>query len=115
MSTVGAERVAVIGGGLMGTGVAQVFAAAGHAVVLQDLSPEALERAPGAIASNLTYLAENGLYPAAGVADAVGRVRTTSDVLDAAAGADLVVECVFEDLALKQGVFEQLGAACPPR
>jgi 3-hydroxybutyryl-CoA dehydrogenase len=109
-----AERVAVIGSGMMGTGVAQVFAAAGHEVALQDLYPEALERAPGAIRSNLTFLAENGLFAADGVEAAVGHVRTTTDLREAADGADFVIECVFEDLALKQDVFAQLDGFCPP-
>jgi len=109
-----AERVAVIGGGMMGAGVAQVFAAAGHAVTLQDVYQEALDRAPGTIAANLTFLAENGLFAAAGVEAAVARVRTTTDLAAAADGADFVIECVFEDLALKQDVFEQLDGACPP-
>ncbi len=109
-----AERIAVIGGGMMGVGVAQVFAAAGHEVALQDVSPEALERAPGALTANLSFLAEHGLFPADGVEDAVGRVRTATDLPDACENADFVVECVFEDLALKQDVFERLDAACPP-
>lgn len=113
MSTTGAECVAVIGGGMMGVGVAQVFAAAGHEVALQDVSQEALERAPGTVAANLAFLAEHGLFSADGVADAVGRVRTTADLAEAAAGADVVVECVFEDLTLKQEVFERLDAVCP--
>lgn len=114
MDTEHTARVAVIGGGMMGTGVAQVFAVAGHEVALQDVFEEALQRAPGAITGNLTYLAENGLFAADGVEDAVGRVRTTTDLRDAADGADFVIECVFEDLALKQDVFEQLDGVCPP-
>jgi 3-hydroxybutyryl-CoA dehydrogenase len=109
-----AERVAVIGGGMMGAGVAQVFAAAGHDVTLQDVCQDALDRAPGTIAANLTFLAENGLFAAGGVEAAVARVRTTTDLAAAADGADFVIECVFEDLALKQDVFEQLDGACPP-
>ncbi len=108
------ERIAVIGGGLMGVGIAQIFAGAGHEVALQDVYQEALDRAPGAITANLTFLAEHGLFPPDGVDDAVGRVRTTTGLPDACAGADVVVECVFEDLALKQDVFERLDAACPP-
>jgi len=109
-----AERIAVIGGGMMGVGVAQVFAAAGHEVALQDVYDEALDRAPGTLRANLTFLAEHGLFAADGVEDAVGRVWTTNDMIGAAEGADVVVECVFEDLALKQSVFERLDAACPP-
>jgi len=114
VSTARGERIAVIGGGMMGTGVAQVFAAAGHEVALQDVYPDALERAPGTIAANLAFLAERGLFAAAAVDDAVGRVRVTTDVAAAVAGADVVVECVFEDLALKQDVFERLDALCTP-
>ena len=77
-----AERVAVIGGGMMGVGVAQVFAAAGHEVALQDVYQEALERAPARSAANLTFLAEHGLFAADGVEDAVGRVRTTTDLAE---------------------------------
>ena len=110
----GMERIAVVGGGMMGVGVAQVFAAAGHEVALQDVYEEALERAPGVLTANLTFLADHGLFPAGGVEDAVGRVRTTTDLAAAVDGADVVVECVFEDLALKQDVFERLDAACPP-
>jgi len=108
------DHVAVIGGGMMGVGVAQVFAAAGHGVALQDLYPEALERAPGTIRGNLSFLAEHGLFAAAAVDAAVGRVRTTTDLAAAVDGADFVIECVFEDLALKQAVFAQLDVACPP-
>lgn len=114
MDTERAERVAVIGGGMMGAGVAQVFAAAGHDVMLQDVYQEALDRAPATIAANLTLLAEHGLFAAGSVEAAVARVRTTTDLAAAADGAELVIECVFEDLALKQDVFEQLDGACPP-
>jgi 3-hydroxybutyryl-CoA dehydrogenase len=112
VTVAGAERIAVIGAGMMGVGVAQVFAAAGHEVALQDVYPEALERAPGTLSANLTFLAEHGLFATDGVEDAVGRVRTTTELTDAAARADVVVECVFEDLALKQEVFERLDAVC---
>ena len=115
MDTERTERVAIIGGGMMGVGVAQVFAAAGHDVALQDLYPEALARAAGVMRGNLDLLAEHGLFAADEVAAAVGRVRTTTDLADASDGADFVVECVFEDLALKQDVFEQLDRLCPPQ
>ena len=71
MSESGIERIAVIGGGLMGKGIAQVFAAAGRMVKLQDVSEEALAAAPGVIRDNLTLLAENDLFPAGEIDDAV--------------------------------------------
>ena len=108
------ERVAVIGAGMMGVGVAQVFAAAGHEVALQDAFPQVLERAPAALQANLEFLAANGLGSPDDVAAAVARVSTTPELRAAVEGAGFVVECVYEDLALKQDVFERLDEACPP-
>jgi 3-hydroxybutyryl-CoA dehydrogenase len=110
----GAERIAVIGGGMMGTGIAQVFAAAGHRVALQDVCQEALDRAPGALHANLSFLAEHHLFDG-DVEAAAGRVTTSTDLRAAAASADVVFECVFEDMALKQQVFADLDGACPPQ
>ncbi len=107
------ERIAVIGAGLMGSGIAQVFAAGGWRVTLQDVRPEALEPALGALRRNLEFLEEHGLGPADGVDAAVARIDTTTE-LETAAEADFVVECVFEDVALKQEVFRRLDGCCPP-
>jgi 3-hydroxybutyryl-CoA dehydrogenase len=114
MSAEAAERIAVIGAGMMGAGIAQVFAARGHEVALQDVFEEALARAPETIRSNLTFLAEHGVYEAERIDDAVARVTTTTDLAAAADGAGFVVECVFEDLQLKQQVFAELDELCPP-
>ena len=108
------ERVAVIGAGLMGCGIAQVFAAGGWPVVLQDIRPESLEAAPQAIRRNLTFLAERGLGDASAIEPALARVSTTTFLEEAAGGAAFVVECVFEDLVLKQEVFRALDAAARP-
>jgi 3-hydroxybutyryl-CoA dehydrogenase len=108
------ERVAVIGAGLMGIGIAQVFAVAGHEVILQDAFPEALERVPSVVRANLTFLAEKGLGSQDDVEAAAARVSTTDELRAAAERAEFVFECVYEDLALKQGIFEQLDDVCPP-
>ncbi len=108
------EKVAVIGAGMMGVGIAQIFALAGHEVALQDAFSEALERSPSSLRANLTFLAENGLGRLDDVEPAVARVRTTADLVEAVQGAAYVVECVFEDLELKRGLFEQLDELCPP-
>ena len=109
------ERITVVGAGLMGVGIAQVFALAGHKVTLQDVNQEALERAPAALRANLDFLAGSGLGAAEDVEPAVARVLTTGDLHAAAEDADVVVECIFEDLALKQSVFERLDSVCPPQ
>jgi 3-hydroxybutyryl-CoA dehydrogenase len=110
----GNERIAVIGAGLMGHGIAQVFLAAGHEVSLQDVNVDCLERSPQNIRSNLALLAEGGLVDAANIEPALSRLTTTADLDEAIAGANFVIECVFEDLPLKQALFAELDRICPP-
>jgi 3-hydroxybutyryl-CoA dehydrogenase len=100
------ERIAVLGAGLMGHGIAQVFACAGHSVVVQDPFPQALASLHERVSANLARL---GL-PAA----AVERITTCADVADAVGAADFIVEAAPEDVGLKQGLIERVTAAAPP-
>ncbi len=109
------RRIAVIGAGLMGHGIAQEFAVAGYEVTLNDLSAERLARAIEAMRANLRQLADLGLVPPERATAAPNEVRTTSDLAAAAADADVVIEAVFEDLPLKQRVFADLDRLAPPR
>ena len=108
------QRIAVVGAGLMGHGIALVFAAAGYRVGLHDVSKEVLERAKGLIGSHLDTLAEAGLFDAAergAVLDE--RITFTGDLATAVDGADLVIEAVFEEAEVKRTVFAQLDALAP--
>jgi 3-hydroxyacyl-CoA dehydrogenase len=105
--------VAVIGNGLIGHGVAQIFAAAGTPVRLIGRRPESLAAAVERIRESLGRFQAHGLVSAATAAAAPGRITTTTD-LDAAAGTDLVVEAVPEDQPLKHAIFERLDHVCPP-
>lgn len=99
------KRIAVIGAGLMGHGIAQAFAGAGLAVSIHDADPARRAGVPGRIRESLEQL---GADPAA--ADRV----TPADTLAAAvAGADVVIEAVPEDLELKKRVFAEIEAAAP--
>jgi 3-hydroxybutyryl-CoA dehydrogenase len=109
----GLRAVAVVGNGLIGHGVAQVFAAAGTPVRLIGRRSASLDAARERIRASLSRFEAHGLLDAAGAAAALGRIVTTTE-LDAAAGADLVVEAVPEDLPLKHAVFERLDRVCPP-
>jgi 3-hydroxybutyryl-CoA dehydrogenase len=104
---------AVIGNGIIGHGVAQVLAAAGYPVRLIGRRAASLETALGKIRESLGRFVAHGLLPAAAVEPALGRISVSTD-LGAAAGADLVVEAVTEDLPLKHAIFERLDALCPP-
>jgi 3-hydroxybutyryl-CoA dehydrogenase len=104
-------NVAVIGSGLMGSGIAQVAATAGHRVVLRDVSDEALGRAVAGIRTSLDRFAAKGKLSAEDATAAVERISTTVD-LDAAADADIVVEAVFEKIEVKHEVFRELDRIC---
>jgi len=106
-----AERVGVIGAGLMGGGIAQVSAAAGYDVVVRDVTPEALERGLSAIRASYAKLAEKGRMTQDDVDAALARITTTTE-LDGVADADIVVEAVFESLEVKSGVFRDLDHIC---
>ncbi len=108
-----ADRVAVIGAGLMGSGIAQVAAAAGYDVTLQDVSTEALERAVSGISSSYEKFVAKDRMTTAEAAAARGRISTVTE-LEAAADADLVVEAVFEKLEVKREVFGVLDRVCRP-
>jgi 3-hydroxybutyryl-CoA dehydrogenase len=105
--------VAVVGNGLIGHGVAQVFATAGHEVRLIGRRRESLDRALGLIRESLGRFVAHGLVPSGDVEQIAARVRPSTS-LDDASGADLVVEAVPEDQPLKHAVFERLDGVCPP-
>ena len=105
------QRVAVVGAGLMGSGIAQVAAQAGWQVVLRDLTDEALAQGVAGIERNTARLVEKDRLAAADREAALERITTTRD-LDAAADADVVVEAVFEQVEVKQELFRALDRIC---
>lgn len=101
------KRIAVVGAGLMGSGIAQVSAQAGHEVVLRDVTEEALRRGLDGIRASYDRFVGKGRLSAEEAEAALARITTTTD-LEAVADADLVVEAVFEKLEVKQEVFREL-------
>jgi len=106
-----AGRLAVVGAGLMGSGIAQVAAQAGWQVTLRDLDDAATGRGMDGIRKSLTRFAEKGKIEASEVEATLGRITPTTD-LEAAADADIVVEAVFERLEIKHEVFRALDKIC---
>jgi 3-hydroxybutyryl-CoA dehydrogenase len=106
-----AGRLAVVGAGLMGSGIAQVAAQAGWSVTLQDLDDAAVRRGRDAIGSSLDRFAAKGTLSTQEVAATLERITLTTD-LGAAADADIVVEAVFEQLDVKREVFRSLDRIC---
>jgi 3-hydroxybutyryl-CoA dehydrogenase len=107
------KKVAVIGSGTMGNGIAQVFAQQGWAVTLIDVSESALEKALATIRANLERMIKKGTLTAAAAGEVPGRITTTS-ALSAAADAAIVVEAASENMDLKFSLFQQLDQVCGP-
>lgn len=108
------EHIAVIGAGLMGHGIALVFAGRGNEVVLTDLGDDILNRAIDRIRSDLTFLAENGIGAGEDIEHVMTNIRTTRDLSEAVSGARFVVEAVSERLDLKQDLFRDVETHCSP-
>ena len=105
--------VGVVGAGVMGTGVAQSLAQAGHRVILLDISEEILKRAREEIAKNIRFQRLFSKTKDQESVDAiVDRIRFTTDYAPFA-DADFVIENVTEKWEIKRGVHEQLDAVCP--
>ena len=107
------DTIAVIGNGIIGHGVAQVFAMAGKRVRLIGRSAKSLTRAKERIADGLALFRDNELIGRSEADAALVRVETSTELEDAR-GAQLAVEAVPEDLELKLEIFRQLDAICPP-
>ncbi len=107
------QRLAVIGAGLMGSGIAQVSAVAGLDVVLRDVTDAALQRGRDGIEKSLSRIASKGKLTDAEVQAALGRITLSTD-LEAAGDADIVVEAVFESLDVKTELFGRLDELCGP-
>ena len=101
------DHVLVVGAGQMGGGIAQVVAASGRRVSLHDSAPGAVERGLGAIERSLAKLAEKG---GADPAEVLGRISAVPEIVP----ADLLIEAVVEDAAVKTDVFRRADEAFPP-
>lgn len=107
------NRTAVIGAGLMGRGIAQVFARAGCQVSLYDVDEKALGRALDLIRSDLSLLTRHGVIGEKMIPPVLSRIITRKGLEESVAEADLVVEAVPERVDLKQEVFSRVEACCP--
>jgi 3-hydroxybutyryl-CoA dehydrogenase len=104
-------RLAVIGAGLMGSGIAQVAAQAGWTVTMCDITDAATARGRAGIEKSLQRFADKGTITAEETDATLRRITTTTD-LDAASDADIAVEAVFESLDVKHEVFRHLDTVC---
>lgn len=108
------DRIAVVGGGTMGNGIAHVAAQHGKSVRLIDVQAHVLERALETIAKNLERQVKKGVLEAAEKDATLGRIETVTDLAEGAQGVDLVVEAVPEKPELKYSIFKTLDEAAGP-
>jgi 3-hydroxybutyryl-CoA dehydrogenase len=106
-------RLAVVGAGSMGAQIAQQAALEGVDVRLQDVSEEQLAKAVKSNRGHLQRRVDKGRLDRAAAEQALERVKTTTDLEAAVAGADVVIEAIVEDLAAKRDVFGRLARFAP--
>ncbi len=107
------SKVAILGAGTMGGGIAMSFSNAGMPVTVIEASQDNLERGLGRIEANYDATRKRGRLSDAEMAARIGRITGLTD-LDAVAEADLVIEAVFEEMDVKQSVFRELDARAKP-
>jgi len=108
----GVRTIAVIGGGIMGRGIAHVSAMAGFTTVLNDVSDELLEKARGQIRRDLQKSAEIGKIPSNAIEETLSRLNLQSNLEHAVNNAELIIEAVPEQIELKLDLFARLDRIC---
>jgi 3-hydroxybutyryl-CoA dehydrogenase len=108
------ERVAVLGAGIMGRGIAYAAVLGGYETRLQDASPAAIGRAVDEVETILDKGVAAGKLDSGAAAAARKRLTPAASLTEAVSGADLVIEAVPEDMKLKLEVFRALDTAAPP-
>jgi 3-hydroxybutyryl-CoA dehydrogenase len=108
------EKVAVLGAGIMGSGIAQVVAAAGFDVTMRDIEDRFVEKGLATIKHHLDRAVEKEKITAQDSTATMARIKGTTDVREAAGEADFVIEAVIEVMSVKKEVFSELDTICKP-
>jgi 3-hydroxybutyryl-CoA dehydrogenase len=108
------KNISIIGGGMMGHGIAQVFASHNYNVTLLDVQQNLLSKAIENIRSNLTFLAQRGMGKKKDIEPTLQRINTTLDLKEGVSKAQFIIEAVSENLALKQRIFQDLDSLSQP-
>src|SRR5690554_2572146 len=108
------NKVAVIGAGTMGNGIAHTFAQFGHEVSLIDLSKDSLEKAIQTITKNLDRQVNKGKISEDDKNSTLSNIKTYTDTKEGVEGVDLVVEAATENMEIKLNIFKGLDEICPP-
>ncbi len=108
------KNIAVLGAGMMGTGIAQLFASKGHKVMLIYVYDDKVRATPvETMRGNLQVLLEQGVIEESRIEETINNVSFTESLEEAAGFADVIFECIVENLAVKQDYFKKLDELCP--
>lgn len=107
------KKVAVLGAGTMGHGIAESFAMYGYDVNLYDIGIEVLDKAKGLIEQELAMLAEEGFITIEEIPAILGRIKLFTDLKQAVEDREYVIESAPENMELKQKLLKQLDELCP--
>ena len=105
--------VTIIGSGTMGNGISHVFAQNGFNVHMMDINQGALDKALATIGKNMDRLVAKGTLTEEAKLQALGRIKTFTDMVEAVKDADLVIEAASENIDLKLNIFRELDKHCP--
>lgn len=108
------EKIAVLGAGTMGHGIAQTCAQAGYQVYLRDVKDEFVEAGMGKIRKFLGSSVEKQRITQAEADAIVGRIKVTTDLQEAVKDVDLVIEAIIEDISIKKELYKELDQICRP-
>ena len=106
------KRVLVVGSGVMGNSIAQVFATADISVALVDVDEKVLSHAINLMKSGLTTLADCGKIPSGRIPSILSRIKLSTNLTEMAGDTDFIIEAVNEVPDVKKKVFSQLGKLC---
>ena len=107
------KKVCVVGAGTMGNGIVQVSAQGGYETVMADITQELVDRGKNAIKASLGKFVEKGKLKQEERDAILARIRTSTNIKEAAKDADYVIEAAFERADVKLSIFKQLEEACP--
>jgi 3-hydroxybutyryl-CoA dehydrogenase len=107
------KKIAIIGTGIMGAGIAQTCAQAGYEVVMRDIKQELVDKGIESIRKSLARFVKSGKITQKDADEVAGRIKGSLDLKEAGKEADLIIEAIFEDMDAKKTLFKELDEVCP--
>ncbi|MDY6862990.1 MAG: 3-hydroxyacyl-CoA dehydrogenase NAD-binding domain-containing protein [Thermodesulfobacteriota bacterium] len=108
------KKIAVLGAGVMGNGIAQVCATAGYKVSLRDIDQKFVDRGMKNIEKNMNKAVKKGVMLASDMDNMLKNIKPTMDIKEAVDGAQLVIEAATENIDIKKAIFQEIDPLCPP-